>query len=135
MTRVQSAADTAAFVVERNSRRLVLLLGSVVLLLLFVGGRALINSLVGLIGMAPVMAIQLAFAATYIIFQFGMMFWFLSRPRRYTIKPDEPQIGMTFDNYRGQPDLVEHAKTAILEAAGGDGLHIAIMAWLYGHFN
>jgi cell division protease FtsH len=113
MTRVQSAADTAAFVVERNSRRLVLLLGSVVLLLLFVGGRALINSLVGLIGMAPVMAIQLAFAATYIIFQFGMMFWFLSRPRRYTIKPDEPQIGMTFDNYRGQPDLVEHAKSTV----------------------
>ena len=113
MTRVQSAADTAAFMVERNSRRLVLLLGSVVLLLLFVGGRALINSLVGLIGMAPVMAIQLAFAATYIIFQFGMMFWFLSRPRRYTIKPDEPQIGMTFDNYRGQPDLVEHAKSTV----------------------
>jgi cell division protease FtsH len=113
MTRVQSAADTAAFVVERNSRRLVFLLGSVLLLLLLIGGRALINSLVGLIGMAPAMAIQLAFAATYIIFQFGMMFWFLSRPRRYTIKPDEPQIGMTFDNYRGQPDLVEHAKSTV----------------------
>ena len=113
MTRVQSAADTAAFVVERNSRRLVLVLGSVLLLLLFVGGRQLINNLVGLIGMAPVLGIQLAFAATYIIFQFGVMFWFLSRPRRYTIKPDEQQIDMTFQNYRGQPDLVEHARSTV----------------------
>src|SRR5437764_555675 len=50
MTRVQSAADTAAFVVERNSRRVILLLGSVLLLLLFIGGRQLISNLVGLIG-------------------------------------------------------------------------------------
>ena len=128
MTRVQSAADTAAFVVERNSRRVILLLGSVLLLLLFIGGRQLINNLVGLIGMAPVLGIQLAFAATYIIFQFGVMFWFLSRPRRYTIKPDEPQIDMTFQNYRGQPDLVDHARSTVgilqgvkdFELAGGE---------------
>ena len=110
---VRTAAETAAFVVERNSRRMMFVLASIVLLLLFVGGRTLINGLVGLIGMAPVLAIQLAFAASYIIFQFGIMFWFLSRPRRYTIKPDEPQIGMTFENYRGQPDLLEHARSTV----------------------
>ena len=39
--------------------------------------------------------------------------WFLSRPRKYTVKPDDPQIGMTFENYRGQPDLLEHAKVTV----------------------
>ena len=110
---VRSAAETAAFVVERNSRRMIFLLGSLVLLLLFVGGRGLINSLVGVIGMAPVLGIQLAFAAFYLVFQFGVLFWFLSRPRRYTIKPDEPQIDMTFENYRGQPDLLDHARSTV----------------------
>jgi cell division protease FtsH len=110
---VRSAAETAAFVVERNSRRMIFLLGSLVLLLLFVGGRGLINSLVGMIGMAPVLGIQLAFAAFYLVFQFGVLFWFLSRPRRYTIKPDEPQIDMTFENYRGQPDLLDHARSTV----------------------
>ena len=50
---------------------------------------------------------------SYIIFQFGIMFWFLSRPRKYTVTPDDPQIGMTFENYRGQPDLLEHAKSTV----------------------
>src|SRR2546423_15703440 len=124
MTRVQSAADTAAFVVERNSRRVILLLGSVLLLLLFIGGRQLVNNLVGLIGMAPVLGIQLAFAATYIIFQFGGMFWFLSRPRRDKTKPDEPQIDMTFQNYRGQPELVEDARRTDRILQGVKGLEL-----------
>ena len=36
-----------------------------------------------------------------------------ARPRKYTIKPDDPQIGMSFANYRGQPDLLEHAKLTV----------------------
>ena len=47
------------------------------------------------------------------IFQFVGIMWFLSRPRKYTVKPDDPQIGMTFENYRGQPDLLEHAKVTV----------------------
>lgn len=39
--------------------------------------------------------------------------WFLSRPRKYTVKPDDPQIGQTFEDYRGQPDLLEHAKSTV----------------------
>ena len=42
----------------------------------------------------------------------GMM-WFVSRPRTYTVTPDDPQIGLSFDDYRGQPDLVDHAKTLV----------------------
>ena len=46
--------------------------------------------------------------------------WFLSRPRKYTVTPDDPQIGLSFENYRGQPDLLEHAKStvAILQGQG-----------------
>ena len=47
------------------------------------------------------------------IFQFGILFWFLSRPRKYTVTPDDPQIGLSFENYRGQPDLLEHAKSTV----------------------
>ena len=113
MTRVQSAADTAAFVVERNSRRLVFLLGSVLLLLLLIGGRGIANGLVGLIGMAPVLVVQLFFAMFYLVAQFGFLMWFLSRPRKYVVTPDSPQIGLTFDNYRGQPDLLDHARSTV----------------------
>ena len=59
------------------------------------------------------MAIQLSFAAFYLVFQFGILFWFLSRPRKYTVTPDDAQIAMRFENYRGQPDLLEHAKSTV----------------------
>jgi cell division protease FtsH len=45
------------------------------------------------------------------------MFWglmyFLSRPRTYTVTPDSAQIGLSFESYRGQPDLIDHAKTLV----------------------
>ena len=44
---------------------------------------------------APALAIQLGFALMFGIFQFVGIMWFLSRPRKYTVKPDDPQIGMT----------------------------------------
>src|SRR5207302_8935821 len=61
----------------------------------------------------PQFALQLAFAAAYIVFYFGLIFWFLSRPRKYTVTPDDAQIAMRFENYRGQPDLLEHAKSTV----------------------
>ena len=36
------------------------------------------------------------FAAFYLIIQFGFLFWFLSRPRKYVVTPDDKQIGMSF---------------------------------------
>src|SRR5438128_2984083 len=47
------------------------------------------------------------------IVQFGALMWFLSRPRTYTVTPDSPQIGLSFENYRGQPDLLDHAKSLV----------------------
>jgi len=113
MERLRGAANASSYVVERNRRRAIIVGGILVAVLVLYGTRNVAQGLVGLIGMAPVFALQLSFAATYIIFQFGILFWFLSRPRKYTIKPDDPQIGMSFENYRGQPDLLEHARSTV----------------------
>ena len=67
----------------------------------------------GIIASVPAFALQLSFAAFYLIVQFGFLFWFLSRPRKYTVTPDDQQIGMSFADYRGQPDLLEHAKMTV----------------------
>jgi cell division protease FtsH len=105
--------DHGAFIWERNRRRLMILLliltGAVVL----VGVRGLVEGLVGLIQSAPSMLVLLLFYAFAMIAQFGVLMWFLSRPRTYTVTPDSPQIGLSFDNYRGQPDLLEHAKSTV----------------------
>lgn len=113
MARTRGALDGAANIISVNRRRLVVLLGLFILALAAMGGRALFEGLVGFVGSIPQLAISLSFAAAYIIFQFGILFWFLSRPRKYTITPDDPQIGMTFANYRGQPDLLEHARSTV----------------------
>jgi cell division protease FtsH len=47
------------------------------------------------------------------VVQFGVLMWFMSRPRTYTVTPDQPQIGLSFENYRGQPDLLDHARSLV----------------------
>jgi cell division protease FtsH len=76
-------------------------------------------------------AFQFAFAASFIIFQFAMMFWFLGRARMYTIWPGTGSEGVSFDDYRGQPELLEQAKqivkllrgVKVFEQAGGEPLN------------
>ena len=110
---VDTMLDHGAYMWERNRRRLLVLLiiltGAVVLF----GVRGLIEGLIGLIGSAPGMVVLLLFYAFAMIAQFGVLMWFLSRPRMYTVTPDSPQIGLSFDNYRGQPDLLDHAKSTV----------------------
>lgn len=110
---VDTMLDHGAYMWERNRRRLLILLiiltGAVVLF----GVRGLIEGLIGLIGSAPGMVVLLLFYAFAMIAQFGVLMWFLSRPRMYTVTPDSPQIGLSFDNYRGQPDLLDHAKSTV----------------------
>ncbi len=105
--------DHGAYMWERNRRRLLILLLIMTLAVLTFGVRGLIEGLVGLIAQAPSMLVLLLFYAFAMIAQFGVLMWFLSRPRTYTVTPDSPQIGLTFDNYRGQPDLLEHAKSTV----------------------
>jgi cell division protease FtsH len=105
--------DSVAWVISTNRRRLIVLGIIVGGLLGAIGASAIFGGLGTLLGSLPQFAIQLAFAAVYIVFYFGLIFWFLSRPRKYTVTPDDAQIAMRFENYRGQPDLLEHAKSTV----------------------
>ncbi|MDQ3871235.1 MAG: AAA family ATPase [Chloroflexota bacterium] len=113
MTALRSSLSTAAFVLEHNRRRLLILFGIVALILLLFGARRVFEGLVGFLGSAPGLVLLLLFYAFAMIFQFGVLMWFLSRPRKYVVTPDNPQIGLSFENYRGQPDLLEHAKSLV----------------------
>jgi cell division protease FtsH len=104
---------TSAYVLEHNKRRLLILLGIVALVLFFYGIRNVFEGFVAFLGSMPALVIQLLFLLVAGIAQFAGLMWFLSRPRTYTVTPDSPQIGLTFENYRGQPDLLEHAKSTV----------------------
>ncbi|MFN8450962.1 MAG: AAA family ATPase [Anaerolineae bacterium] len=73
--------------------------------------------------------LQFIVLAALIIGQFALMFWFLGRTRMYTIWPGSE--GVSFDDYRGQPELLEQAKQVVkllrgvrvFEEAGGEPLN------------
>ncbi|HEV8697217.1 MAG TPA: AAA family ATPase [Candidatus Limnocylindrales bacterium] len=113
MTRIRGFFGHLAFIWDRNLIRLLLVLMVVTALIASNGTVGFLQQILGLVGAVPGFALQLSFAAFYLIVQFGFLFWFLSRPRKYTVTPDDPQIGMSFADYRGQPDLLEHAKTTV----------------------
>jgi cell division protease FtsH len=113
MTAIRGFFDHLGFIWNRNLLRLLALLIVLTALIAANGTVSFLQSVLGVIASAPAFALQLSFAAFYLIVQFGFLFWFLSRPRKYTVKPDDPQIGMSFADYRGQPDLLDHAKTTV----------------------
>ncbi len=54
---------------------------------------------------------QLAFAVVFIVIQFVALFWFLGRPRLYWVMPGE--TGVTFDDYKGNPEVLESARRIV----------------------
>ncbi len=136
----QKTVDHTRFIANKNLRRTFILLGILTLLVIAFGFQALVVQAVTMVASLPALAIQLAFAAAYIVFYFGMMFWFLSRPRKYVTTPDDPQIGLSFNEYRGQPDLLEHARSTVkilrgetaFAAAGGEMPKGMLLAGLPG---
>jgi cell division protease FtsH len=56
-------------------------------------------------------ALQLLLAMFAMIIQFVALFWFLARGRTYWILPGE--TGATWDDYRGNPEIVENAKRIV----------------------
>ena len=78
-----------AFFLERNRGRAVMVLAVLTILVVLSGARGVLSGGIDLIGLLPYAALQMAFLAMAIIFQFGIMFWFLSRPRKYTVTPDD----------------------------------------------
>jgi len=112
-TKMQSGMMTAAFVLEHNLRRLIILAIIFAIAVFFFTFRGIFDGILGLITQAPQLLITLLFYAFAMIVQFGALMWFMSRPRTYTVTPDSAQIGLSFENYRGQPDLLDHAKSLV----------------------
>src|SRR5690606_33807672 len=75
------------------------------------------------------LAFTLLFAIVYMLIQFVAIFWFLSRSRQYEIMPGAE--GVSFKDYRGQPEILEQAKQIVMllrgvkafEGAGGEPLN------------
>jgi cell division protease FtsH len=61
------------------------------------------------IGLSFQLALQIFSILIGIVAQFGLIFWFLSRPKVDIIKPGDDQT-VTFDDYWGQPELVKLVK-------------------------
>jgi cell division protease FtsH len=75
--------------------------------LLWAGGPTSWNIALTVIGIV----MQLLFAIMFMIVQFVALFWFLARGRTYWILPGE--TGATWDDYRGNPEIVENAKRIV----------------------
>ena len=113
MASMQTALGNTAYVLDHNKKRLLILfivLGGAIGLY---GIRGIFQGILDMIGQAPQLLVLLLFYSFMMIVQFGALMWFMSRPRTYTVTPENPQIGLSFENYRGQPDLLEHAKSLV----------------------
>ena len=74
-------------------------------------------------------ALQVGLLIGIFIFQFVLIFWFLARSRMYTIMPGAEGIG--FEDYRGQPEILEQAQQIVtllrgvtaFEGSGGEPLN------------
>ncbi len=83
-------------------------------------------------GVLPLVGGALEIGLFILIFlsQFILLFWFLGRTRTYTIMPDSGVEGIGFDDYRGQPEILEQAEQIVtllrgvraFEGAGGEPL-------------
>ncbi|MBZ0284633.1 MAG: AAA family ATPase [Anaerolineae bacterium] len=75
--------------------------------------------------------IRLVTVISFAIGQFALIFWFLGRARTYTIWPGTTSEGISFTDYRGQPELLDQAKqivkllrgVRVFEEAGGEPLN------------
>ena len=56
---------------------------------------------------------QIVFVIMFILVQFIAMFWFLGRSRSYDIYRDRTTEGLTYEDYPGQPELLERAKQIV----------------------
>lgn len=90
-------------------RRFLLRLAAFVFIgvLLWAGGPTAWGIALSIVGVV----LQLLFAILFVIIQFVALFWFLARGRTYWILPGE--TGVSWDDYRGNPEIVENAKRIV----------------------
>ncbi len=71
---------------------------------------ALINpEVLNLILVALGFVLQIVFAIGFVVIQFVAIFWFMAQSRVEVIRPGDPKQ-MTFDDYKGQPNLLRLVK-------------------------
>lgn len=63
-------------------------------------------------------AFQIVFALSFVVIQFVALFWFLARPRLYWVLPGE--TGVTFDDYKGNPEVLESARRIVTLIRGDE---------------
>ena len=66
-------------------------------------------------------AINIAFAIVFILVQFVALFWFLGRAQIYWIMPGE--TGVSFGDYRGNPEVLEQARRIVTLLKGAKKFH------------
>jgi cell division protease FtsH len=79
----------------------------------------------------PAMLLQMLVFIIMAVGQFALLFWFLGRARMYTIWPGTTSEGISFKDYRGQPELLEQARqivkllrgVRVFEESGGEPLN------------
>jgi cell division protease FtsH len=74
---------------------------------LLIGGQTIWDATTSIL----MVVLQLFFAILSMIIQFVALFWFLARGRTYWILPGE--TGSTWEDYRGNPEIVENAKRIV----------------------
>lgn len=79
----------------------------IILVVLLTGGPTVTNTAITIFSVA----LQLLLAVFAMIIQFVALFWFLARGRTYWILPGE--TGSTWDDYRGNPEIVDNAKRIV----------------------
>ncbi|QBD79960.1 AAA family ATPase [Ktedonosporobacter rubrisoli] len=91
---------------------------SVLILLFFISGKTVIGLNPGtlLTGI-----FEIGFAICYILIQFIALFWFLGRPRLYWVMPGE--TGVTFNDYKGNPEVLEAARRVVAVLGGVKEFH------------
>ncbi|HEU5347358.1 MAG TPA: AAA family ATPase, partial [Ktedonobacterales bacterium] len=94
-----------------------------VLLLILVAWYAFVNILPQISAPSPGailgFALQTALLIFFILIQFIALFWFLGRPRIYWVMPGES--GVSFDDYKGNPEVLEAARRIVILMRGVRG--------------
>lgn len=94
-------------------------------------GQAIVQTFAVDLSNIALILIRLFVGITIAIGQFALIFWFLGRARTYTIWPGSTSEGVSFKDYRGQPELLEQAKqivtllrgVRVFEESGGEPLN------------
>jgi cell division protease FtsH len=76
-------------------------------IVLLIGGQTVWDATTSIL----IVVLQLFLAILSMIIQFVALFWFLARGRTYWILPGE--TGSTWEDYRGNPEIVENAKRIV----------------------